>query len=79
MQSLQNSEGLIKTVPCSLSRGSFGQNPTGEALSDITLPYTADELSEYVSGRLIGLAQASRIWIERAAKKLWQTTLAIIS
>ncbi len=58
---------------------SFGQNPTGETLSDIALPFTAGELSGYVSNRLLGLAEPSCIWIERAAKKLWQTTLGVIS
>ena len=62
-----------------MSRVSFCQNPTGETLGDIALPFTADELSGYVSNRLIGLAEPSCIWIERAAKKLWQTTVGVIS
>jgi hypothetical protein len=78
-QPLQRSGFTIETAPHSVSRVSFGRNPTGETLSDLTLPFTADELSEYVSNRLLGLAEPSCIWIERAAKKLWQTTLGVIS
>ena len=76
---LQRSGFTIETAPHSVSRVSFSRNPTGETLSDLTLPFSADELSEYVSNRLLGLAEPSCIWIERAAKKLWQTTLGVIS
>jgi hypothetical protein len=78
-QSLQSSERTIETAPSSVSGVSFGQHSTGATLSDLALPFTANELSGYVSNRLIGLAESSCIWIERAAKMFWQTTLGIIS
>ncbi len=78
-QLLQSSECTIETAPSSVSGVSFGQHPTGATLCDIALPFTANELSGYVSNRLIGLAEPSCIWIERAAKMFWQTTLGIIS
>jgi len=78
-QSLQSGECTTETAPSRVSHVSFGQRPTGETPSDIALPFTADELSGYVPNRLIGLAQASCIWIERAAKAFWQTTLGVIS
>jgi hypothetical protein len=76
----QSSECTIETAARSVSqRVLFGQHPTGATLGDIALPFTANELSGYVSNRLIGLAESSCIWIERAAKMFWQTTLGIIS
>ena len=75
----QSSERTIETAPSSVSGVSFGQHPTGATLNDLALPFTANELSGYVSNRLIGLAESSCIWIERAAKMFWQTTLGIIS
>jgi hypothetical protein len=45
-QLLQSRECTIETAPRSVSHVLFSQNPTGETLSDLTLPFTADELSE---------------------------------
>jgi hypothetical protein len=65
----RSSERTIETALSSVSGVSFGQHPTGATLSDIALPFTANELSGYVSNRLIGLAESSCIWIERAARR----------
>ncbi len=46
---------------------SFSELHQGETLSDLALPFTADELSGYVESRLIGLADTSCGWIRRSA------------
>lgn len=61
------------------SEVSFFTHPTGETLSDLALPFTAGELSSYVSNRIMGLAKLSCKWIMQAAKMFWQATLGMIS
>ncbi len=58
---------------------SFFTHPTSETLSDLALPFTAAELSSYVSNRIMGLAKLSCKWIMQAAKMFWQATLSMIS
>ncbi len=48
-------------------------------LSDLSLPFTPEELSHYVERRNIGLAHKSCDWIIRAARNFWSATRGIIS
>ncbi|MGZ4921766.1 MAG: hypothetical protein ACXV3U_06195 [Halobacteriota archaeon] len=57
----------------------FSGHQLGETLSDLTLPFTADELSGYVESRLTGLADTSCDWIRRSAEALWRATIGVIS
>ena len=67
------------TISCDIKRVSFLTQPTGETLRDIALPFTASELSAYVSNRLMGLAELSCRWIKQSAKTFWESTEGIIS
>jgi integrase len=75
---LPYSEFTLK-IPSNANDVSFNTHPTGETLSDLALPFTAGELSGYVSNRITGLAKLSCKWITQAAKMFWQATLGIIS
>ncbi len=55
------------------------QTVAGETLSDLALPFSANELSSYVDYRVTGLADLSRDWITRAARTFWDMTTGVIS
>ncbi|MGZ4934302.1 MAG: hypothetical protein ACXV49_07365, partial [Halobacteriota archaeon] len=52
---------------------------SGETLSDLKLPFSANELASYVDHRTTGLADLSQDWINRSAGILWDTTAGNIS
>ncbi|MGZ4920271.1 MAG: hypothetical protein ACXV6L_08720 [Halobacteriota archaeon] len=67
------------SYPLYANNNPFSSYHSGETLSDLTLPFTADELSCYVENRIVGLADKSRYWINRSAQALWRATLGMVS
>ncbi|MGZ4881761.1 MAG: hypothetical protein ACXV7G_11980 [Halobacteriota archaeon] len=77
----EGSSGLGRSADASRPRNQLDQSPPlgHQALPELELPFTLDELADYAERRKYGLTHYSVDWINRSQKALWKTTKGVIS